>query len=247
MTEPMTALEARDYAPLWGSYMTSGDPGAGMYGLDDRGRPDDDDSRWAMIEHIDSHCLLIARERIASGEADGDESEDVEKLEALKAYLEGVKFPAEPNHEYQFNERGLPEEVNGINVEEFAHHYVTAMLWSSSDGDTGENLDDLYGPENLSWEAWEATELHCRQFLKKVGHLITPENYIGRNQSGASLTALAGHDFWLTRVGHGAGFWDGDWKSDDVPGGHREGPLSAASKEFGDCDPYAGDDGLIYL
>ncbi len=21
----------------------------------------------------------------------------------------------------------------------------------------------------------------------------------------------AGHDFWLTRNGHGAGFWDGDW------------------------------------
>jgi hypothetical protein len=23
--------------------------------------------------------------------------------------------------------------------------------------------------------------------------------------------ARAGHDFWLTRNGHGAGFWDGDW------------------------------------
>ena len=22
---------------------------------------------------------------------------------------------------------------------------------------------------------------------------------------------LVGHDFWLTRNGHGAGFWDGDW------------------------------------
>lgn len=26
----------------------------------------------------------------------------------------------------------------------------------------------------------------------------------------------AGHDFWLTRCGHGAGFWDGDWQSDSV-------------------------------
>ena len=23
-----------------------------------------------------------------------------------------------------------------------------------------------------------------------------------------------GHDFWLTRNGHGAGFWDGDWDED---------------------------------
>jgi|TARA_R110000744_G_scaffold366338_1_gene475354 hypothetical protein len=24
-----------------------------------------------------------------------------------------------------------------------------------------------------------------------------------------------GHDFWLTRNGHGAGFWDGDWNDAD--------------------------------
>ena len=24
-----------------------------------------------------------------------------------------------------------------------------------------------------------------------------------------------GHDFWLTRNGHGAGFWDGDWDDAD--------------------------------
>ena len=49
----------------------------------------------------------------------------------------------------------------------------------------------------------------------------------------------AGHDFWLTRNGHGAGFWDrglGDL-------GDR---LSAAAKVYGECDLYPGDDGLIY-
>lgn len=170
----------------------------------------------------------------------------MEKLESLAAYLEGLKFPTEPEEAYQFVE---PEEVNGINVETFARHYVIAMLWSSHDesDDDGNSpmLDSIYSPENLSYEAWEATELHCRQFLKQVGHLITAENYIGSDRTGAGYVALAGHDFWLTRVGHGAGFWDGDWESDAHNG--LDGPLTKAAKAFGECDPYSGDDGLIYL
>lgn len=35
-----------------------------------------------------------------------------------------------------------------------------------------------------------------------------------------------GHDFWLTRNGHGAGFWDGDWKFFSRP--HR----NAADADF---------------
>jgi hypothetical protein len=50
----------------------------------------------------------------------------------------------------------------------------------------------------------------------------------------------AGHDFWLTRNGAGAGFWDGDW-SEEV--GKR---LTDASKSFGEVNLYVGDDGKIY-
>jgi len=32
-----------------------------------------------------------------------------------------------------------------------------------------------------------------------------------RGSSEYPIEAQAGHDFWLTRNGHGAGFWDGDW------------------------------------
>ena len=38
----------------------------------------------------------------------------------------------------------------------------------------------------------------------------------------------AGHDFWLTRNGHGAGFWDGDWEQKI---GQR---ATDASKRFGE-------------
>ena len=50
----------------------------------------------------------------------------------------------------------------------------------------------------------------------------------------------AGHDFWLTRNGHGAGFWDGDWEESK---GER---LTASSKAFGEFNLHPGDDGKLY-
>jgi hypothetical protein len=47
-------------------------------------------------------------------------------------------------------------------------------------------------------------------------------------------------DVYLTRNGHGAGFWDGDWP---VSGEF----LTAASKMLGESTPYRGDDGLTYF
>src|SRR5215213_9921810 len=49
----------------------------------------------------------------------------------------------------------------------------------------------------------------------------------------------AGHDFWLTRNRHGAGFWDRGL-------GDLSNRLSDASKVYGEVDLYVGDDGQIY-
>jgi hypothetical protein len=50
----------------------------------------------------------------------------------------------------------------------------------------------------------------------------------------------AGHDVWLTRNGHGCGFWDGDWSE---PAATR---LTKASKKFGEFNLLVGDDGKIH-
>lgn len=50
----------------------------------------------------------------------------------------------------------------------------------------------------------------------------------------------AGHDFWLTRNRHGAGFWDGDYPADI---GAR---LTDASHAYGEQDLYLCDDERIY-
>jgi hypothetical protein len=51
---------------------------------------------------------------------------------------------------------------------------------------------------------------------------------------------LAGHDFWLTRNGHGAGFWDRGL-------GELGDALTQAAKSFGQCDLYVTDDGAIAI
>ena len=51
----------------------------------------------------------------------------------------------------------------------------------------------------------------------------------------------AGRDFWLTRNGHGAGFWDGSW---DAP---YDRILHMGADCYGEFQTYLGDDGLIYV
>jgi hypothetical protein len=49
----------------------------------------------------------------------------------------------------------------------------------------------------------------------------------------------AGHDFWLTRNRHGAGFWDEGL-------GTVGKVLTDKAHAYGGCDLYIGDDGLIH-
>lgn len=58
-------------------------------------------------------------------------------------------------------------------------------------------------------------------------------------ERGAYGEAQAGHDFWLTRNGHGCGFWD---RGLGVIGAQ----LSVAAEAYGSVGLYVGDDNLIY-
>jgi hypothetical protein len=226
MTNPMTRSEARDYAPQWGSYINAGDPGACMYGLDSKGRPADAFNRDLMVAHIDDYCLPIA------------EPDNVPLLESLKAYLTGFTFP-EP---FTFAE---PAQVKGHDVAEFVRHHNIAMLWATtdeSDDAGGDPLDSNYDESDIHPDAMAAIESDCRAFLEAVGEHINASNYTGRRD--CDVLDMAGHDFFLTRAGHGAGFWDGDWATD---AGAGVGPLTAAAKAAGTLDAYVGDDGRIHV
>lgn len=120
---------------------------------------------------------------------------------------------------------------------DFFEGYVTAALWSSTDDD-GNPLDDRYSPEDIAPETLERMRADCQRFYDAHQADITAGP--ARTPLTCSEAEYAGHDFWLTRNGHGAGFWDGDWPEDV---GER---LTAACKAYPQTDLYIGDDGLIY-
>ena len=117
----------------------------------------------------------------------------------------------------------------------FLDAYIACALWSSNDESTddgGNPMDRNYGSEDISPETMTAMRANCAKFETENNDKLIDAN-------GDLWPSMAGHDFWLTRNGHGAGFWDGDWpKHGDA--------LTEASKAFGECNLYVGDDGLIY-
>jgi hypothetical protein len=58
----------------------------------------------------------------------------------------------------------------------------------------------------LTDEMVQRAEADCVSFYWRVDCYVDAEE--GRHHGDF---AQLGHDFWLTRNGHGAGFWDGDW------------------------------------
>lgn len=112
-------------------------------------------------------------------------------------------------------------------LDAFTRAYIAAALWSSTDED-GQPLDAKYGAEDLAETTLGRMVKDCEDF--RAAHA---------DDIGDRLEQ-AGHDFWLTRNGHGAGFWDGDWETDV---GRR---LTDAAKVYPGVDLSVGDDGLIY-
>ncbi len=123
-------------------------------------------------------------------------------------------------------------------MDPFTKAYVECALWSStdeSDDAGGEPLDKNYNVDDIDSEALNAMIADCVRFQKENADSL--ECVYTRKYDAHS----AGHDFWLNRNGHGAGFWDGD-----IPEPYAE-RLSKASKGFGECNLYVGDDGSIYV
>lgn len=116
-----------------------------------------------------------------------------------------------------------------MNLETITRHYFVAALWSSTD-DEGEPLDGLYTIDDLSSKCAGDQSEEVRDFVETNRDALT--------QSGLSDEQI-GHDFWLTRNGHGAGFWDRGL-------GAIGEALTQASKPYGDVYLFAGCDGYIH-
>jgi hypothetical protein len=118
---------------------------------------------------------------------------------------------------------------NSRYLKEMLASYLKTALWSST-GDDEEPLDKNYTVTDVAPETLRQARKDVEKFIENAGGLLD-------NISADS----AGHDFWLTRNGHGAGFWDGDYPENIGDA------LTKVSHGFREIDPYVGDDGKIYF
>lgn len=118
-------------------------------------------------------------------------------------------------------------------MNEFLAQYIETALWSSiddeSDDSGGVPLDATYGASDLAPELLATMAADCAKF---------------QADNAANLEDLddgqCGHDLWLTRNGHGTGFWDRGYPEPQAT------ELTDAAEAFGEFHLYVGDDGKIY-
>ena len=118
--------------------------------------------------------------------------------------------------------------------------YLTCLLWSSvhfeSEDDSGTPFDEI--DAEFSEAALDKLLEEYRDFYSGT---IEPELEAWEpddNQPWPLSDEQIGHDFCLTRNGHGAGFWDRGL-------GELGDRLTAACKPYGSIDIYLSDSGEI--
>jgi len=127
----------------------------------------------------------------------------------------------------------LKKTSNGYNprggyIDQMTDAYLRAALWSSTDED-GDALDEEYKVSDIAPEAVRKAKHDVERFLRQAGPLL----------SGIAPDSV-GHDLWLTRNGHGTGFWDRGY-------GPKGDKLTDIAHKFGEQYMYVGDDGKVYL
>lgn len=115
-------------------------------------------------------------------------------------------------------------------MDAFTQAYIGAALWSSTD-DEENPLDDRFDRSDLAPGALETMTRDCAAFQRDHAEALAKAGNDEQN----------GHDYWLTRNRHGAGFWDRGYAQDVSR------VLTDASHADGECNLYVGDDGKVHV
>jgi len=106
----------------------------------------------------------------------------------------------------------MPSEAEiSSGYEQFVRGYFVCALWSSMDWSTesgGEPLDASYTPDDFDSAALVQAREECMTFLVENYDDLQEFCDKYKPKSGFTPWECAGHDFWLTRNRHGAGYWD---------------------------------------
>lgn len=165
----------------------------------------------------------------------------ISRDKSLKAKHGGKRVSADGNTYYEYRENrsdvnrtkrfAKGGEISEDRINEVLDNYMIAALWSSTDMDTDEPLDANYSVSDIAPATRERMYKDVKMFIE--------DNYDAIEASGSTDEQL-GHDLWLTRNGHGAGFFDRGYDKD------VEEKLENAAREMKSVDLEVGDDGMIH-
>lgn len=129
-------------------------------------------------------------------------------------------------------------------LDDFTKHYIIAALWSTTDNSDesgGSPLDENYSIEDIAPESIARIIEDCKDFQESNAELLAQAYELYNwHPDAPTPECSAGHDFWLTRNHHGAGFWDRGFP------GELGQALTISAHSYGSYDLYVGDDGMIY-
>ena len=109
--------------------------------------------------------------------------------------------------------------------------YLTALYWTET-SDDGQPPSDAEITPLCNAKALNDCAAFYRAITQNVRGFLPELDW-----------SRVGHDFWLTRNGHGAGFWD---RTDCLPEEARD-RLTAAAERYGEKTVGIGDDGNVYI
>lgn len=122
-----------------------------------------------------------------------------------------------------------------ININRMLDSYIECALWSTTEWESGETFDNIdASPSNKCLKIFRQ---ECEQFLEEIQPILDTLDTHQLNTLPLSAEQI-GHDFWLTRNGHGAGFWDRGM-------GELGEKLTTVAKSYGTCDLYLSDSNQI--
>ena len=116
--------------------------------------------------------------------------------------------------------------MNPNQINDILSQYLVTALWSSI-GDDGEPLDEHHNVFDFADSFLVKSRQDIRDFVDKAGDLLD-----------GMTNETIGHDFWLTRNHHGAGFWDRGL-------GEVGKRLTEIADSFPEIDLYIADNGDI--
>ena len=119
------------------------------------------------------------------------------------------------------------------NLKEFTKGCFDALHFTET-GEEGQPKSNA----KMDKEARLDLQADCRSWWKQFGCYVLADSCTCNRTSEYTKVGQAGHDFWLTRNGHVAGFWDGDWSENYAE------MFTKGSEGYGTVDVF-NDDGKI--